>query len=188
MIGPILSIAGTLIEDSLSLAWRHWKAILSAAVLISVLVYIGILKGEVSHYKKLSTQFAEQNKLLEASYTAAQQTARANNLEAVRKVEADTTKISEDKQHEIEAQLAGARALADAYLKRLRSAPSNDQGHSGQAGLSKATGSPGDLVGANPVPVVDAGDVQVCTKNTVVALGYQRFYREVRARYDALTQ
>jgi len=176
------------IEAALSFAWRHWRAFLSVGLAIAVLGYIGILKGDVSHYKKLATQLAEQNRMLEATYTAAQQTARANNLEAVRKVEADTSKISEDKQHEIEAQLAGARALADAYLKRLRRASGDTQGHSGQTGLSEATGSPGDPVGTNRVPVVDAGDVQVCTKNTVVALGWQQFYGDVRARYDALTQ
>jgi len=176
------------LETALSFAWRHWRAFLGVGLAIAALAYIGVLKGELSHWHKTALQFAEQNRMLEATYTAAQQTARANNLEAVRKAEADTTKISEDKQHEIEAQLAGARALADAYLKRLRSAPSNDQGHSGQASLSEAAGAPGDPVGTNRVPIVDAGDVQVCTKNTVVALGYQRFYGEVRARYDALTQ
>lgn len=174
-------------ETALSFAWRHWRAFLSVGLAIIALGYIGILKGEVSHYHKLSDQFAEQNKLLEATYRAAQNTARANNLEAVRKVEADTSKISEDKQHEIEAKLASARALADAYLKRLRAAPGHDQGGSGQAGLSQVAGASGDLGGTDRVPVVDAGDVQVCTKNTVIALGYQQFYGEVRARYDALT-
>jgi len=176
------------IEAALSFAWRHWKAITAVTALISILVYIGILKGDVSHWHKLANQFAEQNKLLEASYTAAQQTARANNIEAVRKAETDGAKISEDKQHDLETKLADARALADAYLVRLRAGTATvDKGTAGQAVVSAASGTPGDLVGTGGVSVMDAGDVQVCTANSVKALGWQQFYGDVRARYNALT-
>jgi len=171
--------------------WRKWRV---ALCVVAAIVALWIVHGHLVNLafnRAFNAGWQQQHDALmklQSDYRGAQGIARANNLEAVRKVEADTTKISEDKQHEIEAQLASARALADAYLKRLRGASGDTQGHSGQTGLSEATSSPGDPVGTNRVPVVDAGDVQVCTKNTVVALGYQRFYGEVRARYDALTQ
>lgn len=178
----------TIIEELLSFAWRHWKAILSVGVLISVLVYIGILKGEVSHYHKLSDQFAEQNRMLEATYSAAQNTARANNLEAVRKAEADGAAISEKRQHGLETQLADANARADAYLDSMRRKPAgNDKGGSGKGGIPETAGNSADPTAADRMSVVDASDVHICTKNTVVALGYQGFVRDVWARYNALT-
>lgn len=176
------------LETALSFAWRHWRAFLSVGLAIVALGYIGILKGEVSHYHKLSDQFAEQNKLLEATYRAAQNTARANNLEAVRKAEADGAAISEKRQHGLETQLADANARTDAYLDSMRRKPAgNDKGGSGKGGIPETAGNSADPTATDRVSVVDASDVHICTKNTVVALGYQQFVSEVWARYNALT-
>lgn len=177
----------TVIEELLSLAWRHWKAFLGIGVLISVLVYIGILKGEVSHWHKTANQLAEQNKLLEASYAAAANTARANNLEAVRKAEADGAQISKDHENALESQLADARALAASYARRMRGTPSNDQGSAGQAGLSETARPAGNPDSAGGNALVPADDLRICADNTTKAKGWQQWFAAVKVRYDGLT-
>lgn len=174
------------LEEALSLTWRHWKAILSVTVLISVLVYIGILKGDISHWHKLADQMSEQNKLLEASYAAASNTARANNVEAVRKAEADGNAISERKQDDLQKQLADARTLAADYARRMRTgAAGNDQGRAGQAGLPNAPSGPGSANDAG-VSVIPSDDLRICAEQTVKVKGWIDFYTSVRDRYNSL--
>jgi len=173
------------VEEALSLAWRHWKAITGVAVLISVLVYIGILKGDISHYRKLSTQLAEQNKMLEATYAAASNTARANNLDAVRKAEADGNAISERKQDDLQKQLADARTLAADYARRMRTTTAANQDGSGQAGLPNAPSGPGSINDAG-VSVIPSDDLRICAEQTVKVKGWIDFYTSVRDRYNSL--
>lgn len=175
------------LETALSFAWRHWRAFLSVGLAIVALAYIGILKGEVSHYHKLSDQFAEQNKLLEATYRAAQNTARANNLEAVRKVEADGAAISERTQNDLQKELADARALAANYARRVRAAPAANQGAAGQGGISEAAIAAISANGPGGNALVPEDDLRICADNTTKARGWQQWFAAVKVRYDALT-
>lgn len=177
----------TIIEELLSFAWRHWKAILSVGALISVLVYISILKGEVSHYHKLSDQFAEQNRMLEATYSAAQNTARANNLEAVRKAEADGNAISERTQNDLQKELADARALAASYARRVRAASAANQGAAGQSGISEASNAAISANSPGGNALVPEDDLRICADNTTKAKGWQQWFAAVKVRYDGLT-
>jgi hypothetical protein len=123
-----------------------------------------------------------------ANYRAAQATAKATNVATVGAVETDTSKITEDKQHDLEAKLADARALAADYARRLRAGETGAaKGDPGQGSLPQASGAPGSPIGAGTVPVMDDSDLQICSVNTVKAKGWQDWYSEVRARYAALT-
>jgi len=178
----------TLLEAAGSFVWRHWKAFASAGLAICVLGYVGILKGEVSHYKKLSAQFAEQNKLLEATYTAAQQTARANNLEAVRKAETDGNAISERTQNDLQKQLADARALAANYARRMRGTTTANQGAAGESAIPEAANAAIGANGSSGNALVPEDDLRICADNTTKAMGWQVWFAAEKARYDALTQ
>jgi len=177
------------IEGILSFAWRHWKLIaggVGALVLVTLLL---IAKGDARHYKALWQQEQTAHALDVANYRSAMATAKATNATTVRTVETDTSKITEDRQHDLEAQLAVARAAAADYARRLRTgAATVAKGDPGQGSLPQAASATGGIVGTGAVSVVDDSDLQVCSVNTVKAKGWQSWYTEVRARYDALTQ
>jgi len=177
------------LETALSFAWRHWKAFLSVGIAIAVLGYIGILKGNERHWHKIADQMSEQNKMLEASYTAAQQTARANNLEAVRKAETDGNAISERTQNDLQKQLADARALAANYARRMRAGatPAN-QGAAGESAISEASNASPGTDSASGNALVPEDDLRICADNTTKARGWQVWFAAVQARYDALSQ
>lgn len=166
----------------------RWKWIVGGLAIGLVALTIVILRADVQHYKKLLTAEKSAHALDVANFRSAMATAKATNVETVRAVETDTSKITEDKQHDLETQLASARAAADDYARRLRTEASANKGAAGQGDLSQTAGTSGGIVGTGSVPVMDDGDLQICSVNTVKAKGWQDWYGQVRARYDTLTQ
>lgn len=162
---------------------RFWWSIPITGLAVLLL----LARSDARHWHKQADGYQQQLTLLEASYRAAQDTAKAANLTAVTKAETDGAQIAKDHDDALEKQLADARALADDYARRLRSAAA-DQGAAGQGDLSKAPRAAQGADGAGGMPVMDASDLQVCSVNTVKAHGWQAFYRDVKARYDAMTQ
>lgn len=173
----------------LPIVLRYWQLIAGVAGCAILGVMLLIAKGDARHYEKLWTAEKSAHALDIANFRSAMATAKATNAATVRTVETDTSKITEDKQHDLEAQLAAARAAADDYARRLRTGTATAaKGDPGEGSLPQTASAPGGIVGAGTVPVVDDSDLQICSVNTVKAKGWQSWYTEVRARYDELTQ
>ena len=120
-----------------------------------------------------------------ANYRRATADAQAADLSHARAVEQHDAATSGRIQHDLEVQIASARADADDYARRLRArdtaaaAAGTDRGGSGGAGVSR----PADAAGgaALPDPATQLADVRACAVNTAVAAGWQRWWSEVSA-------
>ncbi len=113
----------------------------------------------------------------------------ADNLSDVRSTEGKGVAIAEDKQHDLESQLAAARAAGADYARRLRPtggcAATPYPGGAGQGGAPQASVAPGGVAGAGGVPVMDADDVRICSVNTVKLRAFGDFYADLRSTYNA---
>lgn len=120
-----------------------------------------------------------------ANYRRATAQAQAADLTHARAVEQRDAATSGRIQHDLEIQIAGARADADDYARRLRArdaapaAASADRRGGSAAGVPR----PPDATGGAPLPdpATQLADVRACAVNTTVAEGWQRWWTEVTA-------
>ena len=120
-----------------------------------------------------------------ANYRRATADAQAADLTHARAVEQRDAATSGRIQHDLEVQIASARADADDYARRLRArdtaaaAAGADRGGSGGPGVSR----PADPASgaALPDPATQLADVRACAVNTTVAEGWQRWWSAVKA-------
>jgi hypothetical protein len=168
-----------------------WYVWLGAVVLI-----VGLAlhhKAEKRAYNEaFNAGWSQQHRqllTLEHNVRVAAIAAHVLNHAQVTETEDRGAKITETNQHDLESQLAGARALAADYARRMRAnAAAADPGRPGEGGISQAAASPGGADGAGGVPLVGDADLRICTENTVKAIGWQRFYEAERATFNATGQ
>ena len=119
------------------------------------------------------------------NYRLATVRAQAADLVHARAVESRDAAINGRVQHDLETQLASARADADAYAGRLRArdtaadAADSDRGGRGRTGVSGAAGPAGRA--ALPDPATQLDDVRACAAGITIASGWQRWWAEVTA-------
>lgn len=120
-----------------------------------------------------------------ANYRRATASAQAADLTHARAVEQHDAAISGKVQHDLEAQLASARADADRHAGSLRApdtapaAPGTDRGGSGVSGLPGAAYAASGAPGAHTAAELD--DTRACAVGVTLAEGWQRWWREVAA-------
>ena len=120
-----------------------------------------------------------------ANYRRATAQAQAADLTHARAVEQRDAATTGRIQHDLEIQIAGARADADDYARRLRArdaapaAAGPDRRGGSAAGVSR----PADAAGGAPLPdpATQLADVRACAVNTTLAEGWQRWWAEVTA-------
>lgn len=171
-------------ETAASFVWRHWKLFLGGAVAAVLIMLLLIARGDARHYKALWQQEQASHALDLANIKAASLKAIADNITDVRAKEGDAATITENKQHDLESQLADARASAAAYASSVRRCPTAaNPGSSSDAKVSPATSAPGSTDDAG-VSVIPADDVRICAENTVKVRGWQDWYGQLRDRYN----
>jgi hypothetical protein len=168
-----------------------WYVWLGAVVLVVGLVLHH--KAEKRAYNEaFNAGWSQQHRqlvTLEHNVRVAATAAHEINHAQVTDTEDRAAKITETNQHDLESQLANARALAADYARRMRAnAAAANPGRPGEGGVSQAAASPGIADGAGGVPLVGDNDLRICTENTVKAIGWQRFYEAERAAYNATGQ
>lgn len=172
-------------ETAASFVWRHWKLFLGAAVAGVLIVLLLIARGDARHYKALWQQEQTAHALDLANIKAASLKAIADNITDVRAKEGDAATITENKQHDLESQLADARASAAAYASSVRRCPTAaNPGSNSNAKGGPATSAPGSTNGAGAVPILDDSDLQICSAAVVKARGWQDWYGQLRDRYN----
>ena len=165
-----------------SLVRRFWWAPLLVAAVIAAMIY----RADARHNLKGWQGEKAAHELDLANIRAASAKAIADNIADVRAKESDAATIVEDKQHDLESQLADARRLAADYARRMRTgAAGTDPRDAGAATIGKVASTPSDPLGSGGVSLLDEDDVRICTDNTVKALGWPEYYAPLRARYNA---
>ena len=115
---------------------------------------------------------------LQAADANAQAAAVAHALE----IERAQDKVKEAQANETQDLLARARADAAAYAVRLRrQAAGTAQGNGQQSAPGQGGGSAAGAPGDGPLSFLDAGDLQICTENTVKAVSWQAFWTKLKA-------
>lgn len=166
-----LSVAGTFLG-------KYWHFI--AIGLLALTAYH--LNNRAIHWHDQTEICQNARKADQATWTAAYEKAKADNLAQVRATETKWQGVVTETQDDLNAKLRDAYALANGYASRMRAALAANQGHPGSGGASPAAGTPGDPYGTGgdsliPVP---ADDLRICAANTVKARGWQDFYKGLR--------
>jgi len=107
-------------------------------------------------------------------------TDEARRLDAAHKaeVERNQNKVSEESDHEIRAKIAAAVAAA---RSRMQPAPAAHPSSGGSPPVSRAPIPTGSPAGAGQEAVVPAEDLTTCATNTVLAEGWQSWWKGVAA-------
>ena len=136
-------------------------------------------RGVIHGFHKRDAEVAALNQTI-VNMRAASEQALANARSNNHRIEAAQNAATQESSHELQDQLAAARAAAAAYAERLRSA----EAHSGGAGQAGTSGSPDasrSAAGAGAVSVMDDDDFRLCSENTVKAIGWRAWWLRINA-------
>jgi hypothetical protein len=158
----------------LALARRFWWAIPAAALAVALFATRATLAGRTAELA--AEKAARREEIANLRATAAK--AHADDLTHARAVETRQAQINQENQDALLSRLADARADADAYARQLRAnrAAGADSGGGAGTDLPGATDAAGLSAHADRVAELDA---QACAANTVIADGWQRWWRDV---------
>lgn len=161
--------------------WKWFAGGLLAALIVTTAL---IWRGDARHYKALWQQEQAAHALDLANIKEASAKAVADNVADVRAKEGDAATITENKQHDLESQLADARASAAAYASSVRRCPTAaNSGSNSDTKVSPATSAPGSTDDPG-MSIIPADDVRICAENTVKVRGWQDWYGQLRDRYN----
>lgn len=173
-----------LLSPLASLAMRNWKLILAGGMALFLTVALFLARSDASAAHEALKAEKASHALDKAAWETASAKAIAHNLTYVRSKEDDAATITETTQHDLEKQLADARALAARYAGSVRACPANP-GSAGKAGISEAPGSASDPVTAGRMSIVDEDDLRICSDAVVKARGWPAWYASIRSTYNA---
>jgi len=173
--------SGALVHIGLWLR-KHWQTIVVVVLVVGAAALVQRAPwaerrgfhsrdGEVAGLKK---QYADLQ--------AADAKAQADAIQHALDVEHAQDQAKEVQAHETQDLLARARADAAAYAGRLRAqAAGAAKGDGQQSAPGEGGGAAGGADGTGGLSLMDAGDLQACTDNTVKALGWQSFWAKLKA-------
>jgi hypothetical protein len=156
---------------------RYWQLAIGAAVAIALALTLAIrTKQRDAALAGLERTQAAFEKTV-GDYRLTAEKARADDLANARAIETRNAAIAEETQRDLQTKLASARADADRYAIRLRSAATADPGSGAGKDLPRTAQAPSGASGAGPTSELD--DTRVCAVNTVLAEGWQDWWRQV---------
>lgn len=165
----------------LALLKRYWPHILLVAFIAYQAATIATLRVNLTNEKAARESCQLRRQLDQQNVKAAAETARADAETAARKTETRNAAIAQEKQRELEDQLAAARGAAARYARLHRQADRADQGGSGQTDMpgiaNPAVGSDGPASGY--LVSVPASDLDACAVNATVARGWQDWWQSI---------
>jgi hypothetical protein len=116
---------------------------------------------------------------------AARARALAEDLAHARAIEARDATTTKEHQDALSRKLADALRRADDYARRLRAGAGigagADSGGSGAADLPATADAAGAAAGAGGAAQLDAADIRICTRNTVIAEGWAQYWADAFA-------
>jgi hypothetical protein len=152
---------------------------IGAAVMVALfLAWVWRIDSLRAHYKQDLEACQTNHAQFVADVKA--KTDEARRLDAAHKteVEAKQAQISQENDNEIRRKIAAAVA---AVGKRVQLTPATHPSGSGNPAMSSATVAPASAAGAGETAVVPAADLATCATNTVLAEGWQTWWKGVEA-------
>lgn len=160
----------------------NWRWLAPSLGCLGLAIALLLARADARHWHKQADQIAALRKADQATWRAAAEKARADNIAHTYAVQLSDARIMQESERDLQSKLVDARALAARTVERLRYRPGTDQGAGGAAGGGAAADAPGDPFGPGRQAIVDAADVRICTENTVKAQGWQDWYRQLGPR------
>ncbi|WP_294390481.1 hypothetical protein [uncultured Sphingomonas sp.] len=171
--------------------WNWIVGIVAPLLLLAGAYGVGNLHGARRENTRLSTKYdAAMQRALHAMEITAERLKRiraeaaAADLAHARAVEAAQSQATLEESDAFQRRLDAARALADGYARQLRGQAAQgaaDRGGSGSAHQPQAARPAAGAAGAGAMPVLDDGDLLICTENTVKAQGWFAWWKRIRA-------
>lgn len=157
------------------------KAIIGGAVIAALLGFggwawrINSLRAE-----HLTALHAEQQAHAAdiASWKVATAQAQAEDAAHARQVERQQAQISQDTEHDLQTQLADARAIANRWMRDH--AATDDRGGSSNAAVPEPADATRNANLASAQALVSGSDIQACATDYVIAAGWQDWYAKVQ--------
>lgn len=171
--------------DALAFILRYWKVIIAGLITTGLVIALLIARSDAQHFSKLYDAERAAHALDLANVKSVTAKAVADNIADVRAKETDAAAITEDKQHDLESQLADARSSAAAYASRMR-CPASSSGNTEGTTVSETAGT-AHSADDNGMSIVPSDDVRICSENTVKVRGWIDYYSALRNRYNAAT-
>ncbi|AJP72256.1 hypothetical protein [Sphingomonas hengshuiensis] len=170
---------GGVIDMARGKAMQIMAGMLGAAVLALTIALL-IAKADAQHWHSQFTGEQDRHRLTIAEFKRGTAEAKVADLEHVAAVRARDDAIAKETQHDIQTQLADNLALAARYAERMRrGAPGDGQGGGGHAGVPAAADPAGDPAAGGGFAIVPRSDLDTCTRNTVIARGWQAWWAAV---------
>lgn len=148
----------------------------TAAIGIAIALLVTTAQRDDVRDQLANCRLARQLDTTEVERAAAE--SHAEDLQHALNVERTNQRIAQEKQHELEGQLAAARGAVARYVGLQRDARS-DLGSPAGAGGPEASDTPRDPARTGETALVPVEDLEVCAENTVKAEGWQDWWREV---------
>lgn len=171
------------LETALAFILRHWKLVVGGLAFAVMAIALLSAQGDARHYRRLLDNEKAARALDKAAWETASAKAIADNLAYVRSKEDDAATITETTQHDLEKQLASARALAARYAGSVRACAANP-GSAGETSLPEASSAPDSAGATGRMSVVDEDDLRICSDAVVKARGWPVWYAALRERYN----
>lgn len=157
---------------ALGLLKRFWWAIPILGLVIALFITRGTLERRTEALegcKAVHAQFV-------ADVKAKTELARISDAAHAARVERDQTQVTMETNDEIRRRIAAAVAGV-----RVRNTGQADSGGSGGTDLSSAPSPAGSPSGTSASAIVPADDLTICATNTVLATGWQDWWKQVQA-------
>jgi hypothetical protein len=121
-----------------------------------------------------------------ATWKAATAKAQAEDAAHARQVEQQQAQIAQDTEHDLQTQLADARAIADRWMRDH--AATDDHSGSGNAPVSEPADTTRNANLASAQALVSGADIDACATDYVIAKGWQDWWSKVQPVWSAGTQ
>lgn len=172
--------AGALVHIALWLR-KHWQTIVVVLAIGAVVYFVD--RAPWAESRGFHSRDAEVGDLKKqyADLQAADAKATAAAVQHALDVEHAQDQAKEDQHAQDQILRASANADLARHIAQLRAQIAAAGWNGRQPASGEDGGAAGGIVGTGPVSLLDAGDLQICTDNTVKALGWQGLFARLKA-------
>lgn len=164
----------------LTLLLKYWQQILLGGTAIALALALVVTRHTLANRTESLHNLTVSAANFQQAVSLATAKAEADDIAHSNAVKEQDEKIRNDNEADLKTKLANADALANAYANRLRSATASANTRGGKGPSLPAAPDPsGPATGPSPDPVVD--DTRICAENTVLAQGWQDWFKDAQA-------
>lgn len=159
-------------KPALSLVGRFWWLIPIAGLAIALFITRGALERRTEALEATKATYAQ----FQADVKAKTELARLQDAAHKARVERDQNQVTLESEDEIRRRIAAA-----VNAVRVRSPGQANPRSCGAAPVPGSASAPERPAGGDHEAIVPARDLEICATNTVIAEGWQEFWRKIQA-------